>query len=151
MKQTEDKLLLLIIIIVILMLIRMDAQDLSDEANLTDKETNYNNIKKCLDINLMVYYYTTMNKCPQCNGFGKIWGYGCPGFKVIELDCDFCKGTGKISNKQIIWRKRGEKLKKHRMDLRLTLREAARQYKYDAANLSKMERGIISPVNIYRR
>ena len=37
MKQTEDKLLLLIIIIVILMLIRMDAQDLSNEANLTDE------------------------------------------------------------------------------------------------------------------
>ena len=37
MKAREDKILLLIIIIVILMLIRMDAQDLSNEANLTDE------------------------------------------------------------------------------------------------------------------
>ena len=86
--------------------------------------------------------------CPHCNGLGKIYA----AFHPIVMRCDFCKSTGYIKNKKMLRYEQGQILKKYRLQImQLTLREACRQYNIDPSNLSKMERGIIKPKNIYLR
>ena len=85
--------------------------------------------------------------CPNCRGFGQIpvFNKKCP-----TLPCDMCHGIGEVEDTTLLWIKRGNILKKYRMEhLEISLREAARRFNVDAANLSKMERGIISPVAVY--
>ena len=84
--------------------------------------------------------------CPHCDGLGKIYA----AFHPIIIKCDFCKSTGIINNKQQLRYEQGQKLKKYRLEiLKLTLRAACKKYNIDPSNLSKMERGIIKPKNIY--
>jgi hypothetical protein len=83
-----------------------------------------------------------MTTCPQCNGFGYIGDL----FGKISCDCPLCNKTGMVSSKYILWKMYGRTLKYYRLDwLHLGLREAARKFKIDASNLSKMERGVIKP------
>lgn len=87
--------------------------------------------------------------CPQCDGFGKIFGT-C--FHYAVKFCDLCKGTGTVSDITLLWHKRGEALRAYRVKvLGLGLRKAAEKFNVDASNLSKMERGIIKPYNIYKK
>ena len=82
-------------------------------------------------------------KCPSCDGFGKLFG----AFTKDVLPCFTCQGIGHIPKRSDIWIKQGEELKKYRLNvLGLGLREACREYDYDPANLSKMERGLIKPL-----
>ena len=93
--------------------------------------------------------------CTSCDGFGKHYSrpiYRKGEVKIIELPCELCKGTGKIKDKQIEWILQGTKLKTYRLwDKGLTLREAAKALNIDPSNLSKMERGIIKPRNIWKQ
>ena len=45
----------------------------------------------------------------------------------------------------LLWITQGAKMEEWRMNNDMTLREAARKYKIDPSNLSKMERGLIKP------
>ena len=89
------------------------------------------------------------NRCPQCDGFGELFGLGCPGLKPVSFKCDLCAGTGVIDDKQRLWRLQGQKLKDRRIKMGISLRRCAKRYKLDAGNLSKMERGVIKPYNYF--
>lgn len=81
--------------------------------------------------------------CQQCGGTGKIFLR--PNHKKIPfIDCDMCQGTGK-HDRNLLWEIQGSLFCEWRDKNDLTLREAARKYKIDPSNLSKMERGIIKP------
>lgn len=86
-------------------------------------------------------------KCNQCSGFGVILGASVESLKPVSIPCDLCRGTGRIRHRQILWRFQGALLRKKRESLGLTFRDAARKWHYDCSNISKMERGVIKPVN----
>lgn len=87
---------------------------------------------------------TTMEKCPQCEGYGTLLDW-----KLDPLiTCELCRGTGKIKKRSWYYKSRGEELREWRIAQELTLRDAALKYKIDPSNLSKMERGILKP-NVY--
>lgn len=81
------------------------------------------------------------DKCPSCDGFGEIFAP----FEQKSYPCFTCNETGYIEREKV-WIEQGKELKRYRLEeLGLGLREACRKYKYDASNLSRMERGIIKP------
>ena len=84
--------------------------------------------------------------CHQCSGIGKIFLRN-----MKHIKCDMCEGTGK-SEGNYLWFIQGLMMQNFRIDKEhLTLREAARKYKIDPSNLSKMERGIIKPDSNYMK
>lgn len=90
--------------------------------------------------------------CTSCDGFGKHFSRPIivkGKTKIIEMQCDLCNGTGKIEDEKIDWIIKGEELKKYRLRKNFSIREAARVLGMDASNLSKMERGVIKPRNIW--
>jgi hypothetical protein len=87
-------------------------------------------------------------KCPDCIGFGKNISF----HGNIIGNCKSCEGSGTIKKEKIPYLKYGKYLYKYRINkLKLTLRQAAKKYNIDPSNLSKMERGIIRPKNIYKK
>lgn len=86
--------------------------------------------------------YHMEHNCVQCSGSGKIFFR--IGASIPYIDCDMCNGTG-ISERNVLWAAQGMILKGFRIIKEITLREAARRFKIDPSNLSKMERGIIKP------
>lgn len=85
----------------------------------------------------------TKEKCPSCDGFGKLFG----AFHPVVIPCPTCEEKGYIPKRSDIWIKQGKELKEYRLNvLGLGLREACRKYNYNASNLSKMERGLIKPI-----
>jgi RecJ-like exonuclease len=90
--------------------------------------------------------------CTSCDGFGKHFGRPVlikGKVTVIELTCQLCEGTGKIPDEKIEWVIQGQQLRKYRLQQDISLRSAAKMLNIDASNLSKMERGIIKPHNIW--
>lgn len=83
--------------------------------------------------------------CHQCSGIGKIFLRN-----MKHIKCDMCEGTGKYKG-NLLWIVQGQFLVEWRRLNDLTLREAARKYKIDPSNLSKMERGIIKPDSNYMK
>lgn len=80
-------------------------------------------------------------KCHSCNGLGKILLIN---KKTPFIDCPLCGGAGghKIN---LFWQLAGKIMKDWRTRNEITLRDAARKYKIDPSNLSKMERGMMNP------
>jgi len=94
------------------------------------------------------------NLCPACNGFGKhfsrpikINDY----IKSVHITCDLCEGTGQIDNRKWYWRALGYELKNIRLAKGISLRAAAKMLGVDASNLSKMERGVVEPRNLWHQ
>lgn len=85
-------------------------------------------------------------KCPRCNGEGKERGFGCPGFKPIEINCLDCGGSGEIDAERLRWQEEGEKLRENRKARGITLREEAKRRGLSAVDLSDMEWGRKEPV-----
>ena len=86
--------------------------------------------------------------CPTCSGIGLIFA----ALRPISIKCETCNGTGLITNKKQLWIKQGSHLRNYRLTvLKLGLREFCRKYNIDPSHLSKMERGLKKPVNIYRK
>ena len=86
-----------------------------------------------------------MNTCPECSGRGVVLGYGCPGFKPMELPCRFCDATGAGIDERRRWRASGEVLRAMRLGRDLSLREAARVIEIGAVDLSDAEHGRVNP------
>ena len=85
------------------------------------------------------------NICPSCQGFGQVYSNN----KIIN--CGLCNGTGALADKNELWRKQGKSLKYHRLYVvQIGLRKSAKLLGVDASNLSKMERGIIKPYNVWK-
>lgn len=85
------------------------------------------------------YHIDAMKPCLQCSGIGKLF------FRSGRfVPCDICEGTGK-ADRSDLWEVLGLLMKAWRTEKELTLREAAKEYKVDPSNLSKMERGIMKP------
>lgn len=91
--------------------------------------------------------------CTSCDGFGKHFSRPLlidGRVTTLELKCELCNGTGKISDEKIDWIIKGQNIKRQRLDKQISLRKAAKILGMDASNLSKMERGIIKPRNIWK-
>lgn len=83
-----------------------------------------------------------MITCPSCNGNKIIGGFGCPGFRPINIECDICLGKGTISEKQMLKIKQGRKIREERLSRGMTLRAEAKRLNVDAYELSQIEQGI---------
>lgn len=93
-----------------------------------------------------------MKICKQCDGFGEIFSRPiliAGKVSSASIKCDMCNGTGKIEDIKLLWIAQGKKLKELRLSKNVSLRAAAIKLNVDASNLSKMERGIIQPKNIW--
>lgn len=84
--------------------------------------------------------------CPQCRGFKIILNFH--GQSLGQ--CDMCEGKGTLPECVAKWHPYGERLKAERIHRRMTLRAAAKHLGMDASNLSKMERGIIAPRDLWQ-
>lgn len=85
-------------------------------------------------------------KCPDCNGEGVSRGFGCPGFRPIEIPCLMCKGKKEITEEQLQWIKDGEAMRLDRRARDMSVREEAKRLGIKASDLSLMEMGMIKPV-----
>lgn len=84
--------------------------------------------------------------CPQCRGFKIILNF----YGQNLGRCDMCEGIGMLPEGVAKWHPYGERLKAERIHRRMTLRASAEHLGIDASNLSKMERGIIAPRNLWQ-
>lgn len=84
--------------------------------------------------------------CPQCRGFKIILNFH--GQSLGQ--CDMCEGAGVMPECAPRWHAYGGRLKAERIYRRMTLRAAAKHLGMDASNLSKMERGIIAPRDLWQ-
>lgn len=87
--------------------------------------------------------------CSRCSGFGRVYQGKIEGTKAWT-DCFFCDSKG-IVEKDDTWKVLGEELRRIREKRGLTLRQAAFILAVDHSNLSKMERGLIKPYNVWRQ
>ena len=87
--------------------------------------------------------------CPTCSGakrsvaivrgaFGPRGGLTC---REMVFDCPTCKGNGTITNDHLLRIKRGEKMRRERIDRGETLRQAAERMGIDYVELSHIEGG----------
>lgn len=83
--------------------------------------------------------------CETCQGEGKHMAIGCPGAKLIWVECGDCDGQGEISEQQMAWRARGETLRERRRALGWALRLFALHIGQDAGKVIHMERGLEDP------
>jgi len=87
-----------------------------------------------------------MIPCPECKGEGVLRGFGCPGFRPIEIKCLLCQGRKTVSEKVLSWREIGEEMRQDRIARGKTLRVESKERGLSAAELSEMERGSREPV-----
>ena len=80
-------------------------------------------------------------ECPSCKGKGNSTGYGCPGFKLVTINCDICKGTGHLPLNIQYDPARGKQLKDSRMEPYQSMRDSAKQMSITLSELSRQERG----------
>lgn len=81
--------------------------------------------------------------CSACNGQKIIVGYGCPGFKRIELPCFTCNGSGDISKAQEEAIRKGKLMREARLKADRSLREQAAILGMTPSQYSDIEQGRI--------
>jgi len=81
--------------------------------------------------------------CPDCKGVGKIYGFGCPGFRLMEMPCTTCDGTGQMDAGYVGRKIEGAKYRHDRLSRKQTLRTRAIHLGVDPAELSRYERGMV--------
>ena len=79
-------------------------------------------------------------KCPNCTD-GKSRGFACPGFRLVEIPCDICKGTTVLPASLTFDKDRGNMLKDDRRSRGKTMREEAARLKMPISSYSLQERG----------
>ena len=82
-----------------------------------------------------------MSACLNCDGAGKIVGFGCPGFVRVELGCEVCKGSGIAPAWQADAVREGAALKARRRASDRSLREEAKRLGINPVELSAAELG----------
>lgn len=93
-------------------------------------------------------------QCPSCGGEGKLLGMF-PVYRdsvpqserkpVVEMDCDRCRGAGKVPQLMAQWVKDGKQLRQSRLDAGFGLREFCETNGINPVVRSNRERGIIDP------
>lgn len=78
--------------------------------------------------------------CPRCDK-GKVTSLQCPGGKVVTRDCDYCNGTGKITDDMLYAIRVGEESRQDRIKRGLSQREEAQRLGWDVVELSHFENG----------
>lgn len=79
--------------------------------------------------------------CPDCKGVGKVYGFGCPGFRPMELPCSTCDGTGQVDAAYVARKVEGERYRQARIERRETVRQCAVRLGVDPSQLSHFEHG----------
>jgi len=87
-------------------------------------------------------------KCPQCNGEKVTIAFGCPGFKVIEMECSVCRGIGEIDDEHLEWIRVGKQCQDKRRAKRLLLHDVVTMTGIKAVDVSRMERGLDNPTRL---
>lgn len=92
-------------------------------------------------------------KCPTCSGdkIISVFGFIVPSIEepYTTMTCHTCEGKGEIDDNHPKWLKVGHKLKDARIERRETLRKFCKRVGEDPHVRSKMERGLIKPVDKY--
>jgi DnaJ-class molecular chaperone len=81
--------------------------------------------------------------CPDCKGVGKTFGFGCPGFRPMEMECNTCRGTGQVDASYVARKIEGERHRQARVGRNEPIRKCAIRLGVDPAELSRYERGMI--------
>lgn len=84
--------------------------------------------------------------CPKCNGEKVLHGLGCPGGRIVQINCFQCKGTGDLTAEQWEWYQEGQKLADWRRSRDLSCREEAKRRNMRPIELTDMEQGRIKPI-----
>lgn len=91
--------------------------------------------------------------CPACRGQKSNVVLACTmdgtGCRNRLLTCDLCDGKGAISAERFAWYQRGQVHRQLRLDRGFTLREEAGRRGICAASLSRMERGVDDPEQLF--
>lgn len=82
-----------------------------------------------------------MKPCPFCAGAGKIRGFGCPGFRHVEIDCVECFGSGEVPASREEAITEGERRRQDRIAREVSLRDEAKRLGISPAELSDIEAG----------
>lgn len=88
-------------------------------------------------------------ECSNCNGNKQSFVIACGSFgcKPMTMKCFRCEGSGLINSEMLEWIEKGKKLKQQRLDMNLSLREAAQRMDLMASHLSKLEQGKEDPTH----
>ena len=86
--------------------------------------------------------------CPDCKGEGKMFGFGCPGFRPMELPCNTCEGTGQVDAAYVARKAEGEHHRQARVERRETLRQCSIRLGVDPSKLSHYEHGRTVPADV---
>jgi DnaJ-class molecular chaperone len=86
--------------------------------------------------------------CPDCKGVGKTFGFGCPGFRPMELPCTNCDGTGQVDAAYVARKMEGERFRQARIERRETVRQCAIRLGVNPSKLSHYEHGRVVPDDI---
>lgn len=94
--------------------------------------------------------------CPRCNGTREVGpcfvdGVDANGRRwcdVRMMPCLTCDGTGEVDDRYPEWRERGQAMRHARLERGETLREFCQRTGADPGTRSRMERGVIEPVEV---
>jgi len=89
--------------------------------------------------------------CPRCKGTKVIRGYACPGFRLVEMPCIDCGGTGEVDDVRRLWREHGATLKVFRTSRDMSLGEASRWIGVRPSEWSDAEHGRTDPGELLGR
>lgn len=93
-------------------------------------------------------------KCPDCHGDGKSLGifpiyhssvHESQRKPFVQMNCERCGGSGEISDFMAAWMAQGRAMRDVRVKQGRTLRQEAGRLGIAAIDLSRRERGIVSP------
>lgn len=78
--------------------------------------------------------------CPNCD-HGKVTSLQCPGAKVVTITCNYCNGSGEITDEQLYAIRVGSQARTDRVRRGLSQREEAARLGWDVVELSHFENG----------
>ncbi len=90
--------------------------------------------------------------CPDCEGTGQTLAFfviHTDGHEqtMAQLRCLTCQGRGEVDDRYPAWLRRGQEMRRERRERREPLRQAAARLGVSAVEYSKMEFGLIEPMD----
>lgn len=87
-----------------------------------------------------------MATCVVCHGMKGSVVLACPGARSVFIPCEACEGTGELTEERAAdlarWKMQGETIRRARIDMRTSMRDAAAMYGIDAPRYSRIEFGL---------